>query len=395
MGFPKKLLIVGRVTHYRHQGQFHAYTPYVREIDVWADLFEEISIAGTLRKGPPPGDCSPFSRKNISVLPVSEAGGNGFKAKFLQLLALPKIIGQLASCMRQADAIHARCPSDLGLLALLMAPLFTRHLIAKYAGQWLPFPNEPVAWQLQRALLRSPWWRGPVTVYSRRSDRPSKVVPFFTSMLTDEQITRARIAAVRPRDPNCFRVLFVGRLSAARNVDVLLQALQKIKVTGRRLECVIVGEGPERSSLEKLSTQLGISDRAKFLGGLRFEDVLGCYESANVLVLAAESEGWGKAITEAMAFGCVCIGSNRGITPQILGEGRGLLVPPRDFRALQNALQYVADNPTETASMSERAAAWAQRFSLDGLRTALRELMTNRWNIDGTREPLPQIAFLK
>jgi glycosyltransferase involved in cell wall biosynthesis len=392
MAFPKKLLIVGRVAHFWHLGQFHAYTPYVREIDIWADLFEEISIAGTLRQGPPPNDCSPFGRQNITVLPVSETGGDDFKAKFLQLFALPKIVAQLVTYMRRAEAIHARCPSDLGLLASMLAPLFTPRLIAKYAGQWSPFPNEPLAWRLQRGLLRSNWWRGPVTVYSGGSEVSLKVVPFFTSMLTEEQIARARIAAAKRRDPDCFRVLFVGRLSKARNVDVLLRAFQQINVTDRKLECVIVGEGPEKSPLEGLATQIGIGNRTKFLGGLRFEDVLDWYESSNVLVLAGDSEGWGKAVTEAMAFGCVCIGGDRGVMPQILDNGRGLVVPPRDMDALRNALQFIADHPAEAAAMSECAAIWAQRFSLDGMRKALRDLMVNSWE---RHDPVEQIVFLR
>ncbi|MDB6027432.1 MAG: hypothetical protein JWM68_3655 [Verrucomicrobiales bacterium] len=382
MSFPKKLLIIARVPHYRYRGEVYAYTPYAREIDIWADLFEEVSVAGTLLDEAPPGDCSSFARDNVRVLPVSEAGGNGFRAKLSQLVALPRIVWELATYLRKADAVHVRCPCDLGLLGVIMGPMFSRYLIAKYAGQWSPFPGEPLAWRLQRAILRSIWWKGPVTVYSGSSEEPSKVIPFFTSMLTDEQIAGAKIAAAKPRDPKCFRLLFVGRLSAARNVDVLLQAFSTLKLPGRKLECVVVGEGPERAALEKLATSLGIREQTKFLGGLRFEEVLSCYGSANVLVLAAESEGWGKAITEAMAFGCVCIGSDRGIMPKILEEGRGMVVPPRNLEALQNALQHIADHPLEAAKMSKRAAQWAQRFSLDGLRTALRELMVKSWEIE-------------
>jgi glycosyltransferase involved in cell wall biosynthesis len=389
----RKLLIVARVDHYLHDGRFYAYTPYAREIDLWADLFPEVAIAGTLHEKLPPRDCSPFAKKNVRVLPVLQAGGNNFPAKLSQLLLLPKIIWQLAGYMRQSDAIHARCPCDLGLLGLIMGPMFTHHLIAKYAGQWRCCPNEPMAWRWQRALLCSSWWSGPVTVYSSSSNQPAKVIPFFTSVLSDENIARARIAANTRRDPNYFRVLFVGRLSAARNVDVLLRAVSKLKIPRRTIECVIVGEGPERAALQNLAAQLGIQNQTKFTGGLVFEKVLDCYEFADALVLAAESEGWGKAVTEAMAFGCVCIGSNRGMMPQILGENRGLLIPPRDVVALENALQQVADDPAESALMSKRAAEWAQKLSIDGMREALRKVMNESWTVPlEKKETLPPKA---
>src|SRR5690606_34487321 len=134
-------------------GRFYAYTPYAREMDLWGDLFSEVAIAGTLRDQTPPNDCSPFLRDNVRVLPVTEAGGNGLAAKAEQLFLLPKILWQLAGYMRQYDAIHARCPCDLGLLALLLGPIFSKNLIAKYAGQWRPFPNEPATWRFQRAIL--------------------------------------------------------------------------------------------------------------------------------------------------------------------------------------------------------------------------------------------------
>ena len=392
--FPKRLLIVGRVTHYEYCGQLYAYTPYVREIDIWADLFEQINIAGTLIDAAPTSDCSPFTRRNIRVLGVPAAGGSGFKAKLLQAFALPKTVWRLASFMKDADAIHARCPSDLGMLGLVIGPLFSRKLIAKYTGQWMAFPHEAMAWKLQRAILRSAWWGGPVTVYSRGSDQPGKIFPFFTSILTDEQMHRARVASSKQRDPGFFRVLFVGRLSAARNVDTLLNAVALLSINGRQVECIIAGEGPERPTLEKLAMELGIADQTRFLGGLPFDKVLDCYESANVLVLAGESEGWGKAVTEAMAFGCVCIGGNRGMMPLILGDERGFLVEPRDVSDLQQALQYVADHPDDAARRSERSAIWAQRMSLDGLRKALREVMEDCWQTDGVSQ-LRQLAYFE
>lgn len=383
----QKLLIVARVNHYRHEGKLYSYSPYAREIDIWADLFSEVWIAGTCLDEIPPGDCTPFTRSNIRVLPVTEAGGDGFKAKLRQLFILPKIIWQLAGYMRRADAIHARCPCDLGLLGTVMGPIFSRRLIAKYATQWLPYDGEPWTWRLQRRILRSSWWCGPTTVYGKWPDQPEKIIPFFTSMLTYEQIHRAQISAARPRDPNVFRILFVGRLSSAKNVDVLLRAISMLK-TEREIECHIVGEGPERAKLEKLATELGIGKLIKFIGGIGFDHVLDFYEKAEALVLASDVEGWPKAIAEGMAFGLVCIGTERGMMPQMLGDERGLLVPARDAEALAVALQRVVENPNESRAMAARAALWAQKYSLDGLREALRNLMDESWEVSIPNSPM-------
>jgi hypothetical protein len=371
------LCIVSHVVHYRNGGKVHAYAPYAREIEMWADLFPEVRIAAPCEDGPPPGDAAPIDRPNVDVDPQPRTGGDTVGAKVKQALLLPVLIASMARALRRADAVHVRCPGNLGLLGIVMAPLFSRRLIAKYAGQWNGFPGEARTVRLQRAILRSGWWKGPVTVYGSWPDQPPWIVPFFTSVLDREQIERARRAAAgrAPRAPNTRpRVLFVGRLSRAKNVDSLLDAVSRLG-----LPCTIVGDGPERGALEAQAARLGrLGLTAEFAGAVDFDRVLGFYETHDILVLASETEGWPKAIVEAMAFGLVCIGSDRGLIPQILGEGRGFVVPPRDVDALAAALRRAAD-PVEAGAMIGRAAAFGQRYSLEDLREALRDLMAERW----------------
>jgi glycosyltransferase involved in cell wall biosynthesis len=369
----RRLLVVARVNHYRHAGRLYAYTPYAREIDVWAELFPEVMIAGTLRDEAPPADCSAFARQNVTVLPVTDVD----RSRVVQAARLPKTIWQLLRYMRCADAIHVRCPCDLGLLGVLFAPLFTRRLYAKYATNWPGFPGEPWAWRLQRAVLRSRWWHGPVTVYGDWPAQNGNVVPFFTSVLTAEQIARARahVAASKPSS-DALRVLFVGRLSKSKNADILLSAVAALK---RNVECTIVGEGSEQPALAAHATQLGLNGEVRFTGGASLEQVLGWYERSDVLVLVSDLEGWPKAISEAMTFGLVCIGADRGIVPWMLAEGRGIVVQPRNVVALATALRQVAADREQSRLMGRRAADWAQQHSLEGLRDALRELLKERW----------------
>lgn len=362
----RRLCIVSHVVHYRHNGRIHAYAPYAREVEVWADLFPEVGIAAPCEDAPPPGDAAAIERANVEIDPQPRAGGDSLAAKLRLAAALPRMAASLAGALRRADAVHVRCPGNLGLLGVAMAPLFSRRRIAKYAGQWPDWQGEARTVRLQKALLRSRWWRAPVTVYGSWTGQPPWIVPFFTSVLDRGQVERARRAAAVKTPTDRPRVLFVGRLSRAKNVDVLLDAL-------RGLPCTVVGDGPERAALEARA-----GAEVTFVGGVDFERVLGFYETHDVLVLVSETEGWPKAIVEAMAFGLVCIGSDRGLIPQILGEGRGLVVPPRDVEALAAALRLAAD-PGEAAAIRARAAPFGQRYSLEDLREALRGLMAEWW----------------
>jgi glycosyltransferase involved in cell wall biosynthesis len=373
------------VIHYAHGGRLFAYGPYAREIDLWADLFREVRIASPCRTAPPPADCLAFERGNISILPQKEAGGESPAAKLGLIAAVPGMAFRLARAMRDADAIHVRCPGNLGLLGALLAPLFSRRLIAKYAAQWNGGEAEPFSARLQRAILRSSWWKGPVTVYGSWPGSPPHIIPFFTSLLTTEQLERAKASARRPRRGPVVRILYTGRLSRAKNVDVLLRAMA---AAGVNLSATIVGEGPERQSLESLARFLGLSGRVTFTGGVPFDGVLEYLEASDVLVLASETEGWPKSIAEGMAFGLACIGSDVGIVPQMLGEGRGFTVPPRDEAALAGALRHIASSPDLLEPMRHSAAAWAQHYSLEDLRSALGRLMAEWWSIDCGSTPL-------
>jgi glycosyltransferase involved in cell wall biosynthesis len=375
------LVIVSHVTHYQFENRLYAYGPYSQEIDLWADLFGKITIAAPCRQEVPPGDCLPFARTNISIAPQIEAGGETLASKIKLAAMTPLLIAGLARAMWRADAIHVRCPGNLGLLGAVLAPLFSKRLVAKYAAQWSTSTGEVWSSRWQKAVLRSSWWRGPVTVYGEWPDQPRQVIPFFTSLLTAVHMDRARIAATRQWTGKPLRVLFAGRLSKPKNVDVLLRAVAQNRQAGLHVRCTIIGEGPQRGLLEALASELGICQAVEFTGGVGFEEVIRHLEKSDVLALVSEAEGWPKAIAEAMAFGLVCIGSDRGFVPKMLSEGRGLTAAPGDARALAGLLSEIARHPEQYVVMRHAAAEWSQQYSLEGLREAIRKLLLEKWNL--------------
>ena len=379
-----RLAVVSHVTHFCHNGQVYAYGPYSQEIDLWADLFDSLTIAAPCRNEVPPGDCLPFTCKNISIIPQIEVGGDTFGAKIKLALTTPLLVVGLARALRRADAVHVRCPGNLGLLGAIIAPLFSRRLVAKYAAQWPDGPNDALTARWQKAVLRSNWWQGPVTVYGEWPDQPRHIVPFFTSLLTTTHMERARQSASRFWDGQPLRILYTGRLTKSKNVDVLLRAVAQNRGDGLEVRCTVIGEGPEESSLRALAGSLGIVDAIEFTGGIEFEKVIERLERGHVLALVSETEGWPKSIAEAMAFGLVCIGSNRGFVPKMLADGRGIAVAPRDQEALAKAIGDVARNPHTYATMRRSAAEWSQRFSLDGLQSAIHDLLLREWSFDSS-----------
>jgi glycosyltransferase involved in cell wall biosynthesis len=374
-----RLLIISHVVHYAHDGRLYAYGPYTREIELWAELFDEVTIASPCRYETPPGDCLSFSSGNIHIAPQIEATGGSLNANVHLLLSLPVMFLRLACLMRRYDAVHVRCPGNLGCAGAILAPLLARHMVAKYAAQWPNFEGEPWTMRFQKVVLRR-WFKGPVTVYGRWPDEPSHVVPFFTSLLTREQMERAcRHPIMTPDGP--LRLLYTGRLSRHKNTAAVVEAVAVCEREGIPIHCTIVGDGPERQRLEQYARTLGITASVQFTGSVPFEQVLDHLERADVLALNSRTEGWPKSIAEAMAFGLICIGSNCGLVPQMLADGRGFVIPPGDARALASVLRTVATDPGKLLQMRRRAAAWARHYSLDGLQAALRDLLETNWSV--------------
>lgn len=386
-----RLGIATTCQHIFHEGEWWTYEPFVLEMNVWHELFDEFVVVAPLDQGPPPKFWAPYKNSGgIKVIPYRRDQGSGMNQEATRLSEIPRMLYALTKAALSSDAFHLRSPSSISLLASLVLPLLQQKLCAKFAGQWTGYPGEPRSVRWQRAILKSKWWRGLVTVYGEWPDQPNHVVPFFTSVLNAQQSARAVAAAKNKTADNLsnrnLQLLFVGRLSKSKNVHAVIAAIAQLKAEGITIECDIVGDGPEREALEKQVAESQLQAQVSFAGGVDFDGVLDFYERADVLALISETEGWPKAIAEAMAFGLVCVGSDRGLVPWMLGIGlpeiRGLVIQPGDASALAAALRQIAAEPAEYFQLGQRAATWSANYSLEGLREALRELLSKSWQME-------------
>ena len=99
-------------------------------------------------------------------------------------------------------------------------------------------------------------------------------------------------------------VLFAGRLIREKHVDVLIDAVGILRQADPGIRCLIIGDGPERTSLEEKVRSMDLSDNILFTGFLpRSEDVIAHMQSSRVFVLPSTREGFGISVLEALAAG--------------------------------------------------------------------------------------------
>lgn len=179
---------------------------------------------------------------------------------------------------------------------------------------------------------------------------PSGVVP---AMFQEEAGGDALASIPRPR------IIFVGRLHSQKHVDVLVRATARLP----GVSVVVVGDGPDRGGLERLTARLGLTDRIRFLGFVPHEQVPGLLRAADVLAMPSRYEELGTALLEGMQAGLPIVASDTGGIPQIIENDRtGLLVPPGDPAALAAALTTVLRDRALAARLGQAAHREAAKY---------------------------------
>ncbi|MFC5803552.1 glycosyltransferase [Streptomyces formicae] len=150
-------------------------------------------------------------------------------------------------------------------------------------------------------------------------------------------------------------VVCVANLASHKGHRHLLEACAELRRRGTPCTLVLIGDGAERDALRQQADRLEID--ARFLGSRT--DFAGYLARADVVVLPSLFEGSSNAVMEAMAAGRPVVATAVGGTPELLEDGRGVLVAPADPVALADGIQSVLGDPDTAAVLGRRAREWA------------------------------------
>lgn len=164
-------------------------------------------------------------------------------------------------------------------------------------------------------------------------------------------------------------IVTVGHLVARKRHGDVLRAMWALRDDCPELRYVIVGDGPERASLEQLARTLGLAERVTFTGQLEHEQALeAMHTEGDLFAMPSTDEALGVAYLEAMAAGLPAIGCVGEPGPQDIAEaGPGLaLVAPGDIEDLAHAIGALARDPAyrHGAGVEARATV-AEHFTWD------------------------------
>lgn len=177
-------------------------------------------------------------------------------------------------------------------------------------------------------------------------------------------LTELPASLSRRSDNGPLRLVACGRLEPIKDYPTMLKGVAE---AGARIDLRldILGDGPERSDLEKLVFDLGLADRVTFHGFVNDPDrIMG---QSDIFLLTSLSEGFGNVIVEAMALGVPVIATDCPYGPrEITRNGEyGMLIPVGDEKALSGAISTLADNSVRRRELSASGRCRAGDFTAE------------------------------
>ena len=345
----------------------------------FTDTLEDVNgVATTIRKMTAAGAAAgkdlivvtSRSELNITDIPIKNfppIGEFELPEYELQKLSFPPILQMLDYIQREGfSEIIISTPGPIGLTALLAAKMLNLQTSGIYHTDFPQYIRiltedsflESVTWsymhwfygQLDTVFVNSEEYR---QSWIKRGFDPAKlkILPrgLDTALFNPER-----------RDPEFWRkfgpsngevrLLYVGRISREKDLDVLVDAYQRLREENLRVQLYMVGHGPYSEAMAELLPD------AFFTGYLRGKELATAYASADIFVFPSTTDTFGNVIIEAQASGIPVIVSDSGGPKELVENNKtGLVTKSRDVDDLARAIRKLIVNPTLRRRLGNRA----------------------------------------
>lgn len=285
-----------------------------------------------------------FERTLVAAQPVPRPLAGAAQATGARIVELEPVRNKfdLARLARAARSVRSTTPD----LVHLNLPVVTsnRHLLAALTVMRVPAVatlhlaltlESPVQVRLLRPFYRRLPGLIAVSEGTRRQLCSELGVPESAVEVVHHGIPSREPVALQDRQP--VRIGCVGRITAQKGFDIMVDAVRGLAESGYEVDVVVAGDGPDLPLLRRQASGLPIS----FLGFV--DDMQGFLDSLDIFCLPSRWEAFPFALLEAMMTGLPCVAADVGDVTEALGPA-GLVVPREDADALGRALRELIDD---------------------------------------------------
>lgn len=363
-------------THAEHKiykEKVYSYGPYVKEINLWNSYFDEICVLSPVTEEKPDAIDTVYSHNNLILEQLSSLHFKNKKSFFSSVFNSFTIIRKIIREMRRTDHIHIRCPGNIGLLACLTQILFpTKPKTIKYAGNWASGSGQPKSYRFQKWLISNEYLtrNTKVLVYGNWPGKSKNIISFFTASYSINEKENIK----KNFDPP-YKFVFAGSMVEGKRPLFAIKLIEKLKENGFEVQLDMYGGGKLENELQNYIFNNNLDDIITLFGNQSAETIKMAYMSAHFSILPSKSEGWPKAIAEAMFFGCVPIATKISCLPWMLGDGkRGILIDPDINSCVEKVSAYLKSSE-KLENLSEQAKIWSRRYTLERFEKEIRNLI--------------------
>ena len=351
------------------------------QVAAFAELFDETillvpSYSGTNRLGE-----IPLRGARLRVVPLAPPFGSGLARKLLFpvwfMCAAPTIMKEFF----KADAVHAPIPGDVGTVGMLLTWAFRKPLFVRHCGNWLC-----------PATLAEKFWRWFMETFAGgrnlmlatggTAEPPSIKNPnvrwIFSTSLTQQEL---QVYAGERTYPSTgpVRLIIVARQEIAKGAATVIQSLPLLAKRFPQMSFDIVGEGSAIPALQQLARESGVQEQVHFSGKLNHDQVMQRLRDAHLFVFpTTSSDGFPKAVLEALAGGLPVVATRVSVLPRLLGNGCGVLVEATPQDVARGIEQALSDSVLYEA-MSQKAIETARHYSLEAWSHTIGKYLTAAW----------------
>ncbi len=296
------------------------------------------------------GDLYEEYQKTPAVLHFIERGTGSFPVKLLRsVLAFMKTVKQI-----NPDVINSQLPETNLLTCFLVGRKYPIVVSERGLGRtrkpWERLLRKTAYRRASHFLANSP---ATVRRMLERERIPVRRVSLINNIIDVPSVSVSHVQETG-REEGEVLVMAVGGLREVKGFSHLINATGILSDIIPGISLAIVGEGPERSSLEELIRQLQLGDRIALLGYRA--DAVDLLSTADVFVSSSLSEGQSNSILEAMALGVPIVATSVGGTTSLLANGdAGILVPPGDPATLAEGIRQCISEGREAQMRVEKA----------------------------------------
>lgn len=385
----------------------NTYTPLVGGIEASIESFSEKFRAQghqVLIVAPEFEGVSGSEEGVVRVPAIRKFSGTDFSVN----LPVPGLFSRVVRDFRP-DVIHSHHPFLMGDIALRLCgqyhlPLvFTYHTMFERYVDYLPVHGEILKRFVVELAAGYANLADQVIVPSRnvyelllkRGVRsPIAIIPTGVDVKYFQNGSRERFRARWGIPDDAFVIGYVGRLTPEKNLIFLSRALAKFLWEEQKARCVIVGDGPLMSDINRVFHCWGVSSRVSCCGILRHQDLVDSYHAMDVFAFSSQSETQGLVLGEAMAAGVPVVALDNPVVRECVDDFQnGRLIVREDEDEFIAGLKWILDTRWDKReSLKHAAANRAREVSLDTcaarmleayehcrLNTVHRSQMGHRW----------------